>query len=182
MQYRISDPKIFDILTRNRIHFWPDLNCHGTGLNIPSGSTTRLQDGSILENQGNRKLVLIKEGTPPPAGLIKLNREYLCETGWGSVIENDHCGNLTVWQYDGWKICVECMKVMANMNSDNEEAFAPALEEEARKDNVTRFFLATGAYAVTHFPDTIRLGESISTDEFLDLIQIGLQWDMRLYA
>ena len=38
-----------------------------------------------------------------------------------------HCENTAYWAYDRNAVCIECMQVMAGMNSDNAEAFSPAL-------------------------------------------------------
>lgn len=37
------------------------------------------------------------------------------------------CPHSACWQYDGTAVCLPDMKAMARMNSDNAEAFAPAL-------------------------------------------------------
>jgi len=45
----------------------------------------------------------------------------------------EQCHHTAHWSYRGTAICYEDMQVMSDMNSDNEEAFAPALahaEEE----------------------------------------------------
>jgi hypothetical protein len=37
------------------------------------------------------------------------------------------CPHTACWQYAGFAVCLPDMKAMARMNSDNEEAFTPAL-------------------------------------------------------
>jgi hypothetical protein len=37
------------------------------------------------------------------------------------------CPHTATWQYEGTAVCLDDMKAMAAMNSENEEAFAPAL-------------------------------------------------------
>ena len=43
--------------------------------------------------------------------------------------EIEGCQNDAVWAFNGIAVCVDDMKEMASMNSDNAEAFAPALEK-----------------------------------------------------
>lgn len=43
--------------------------------------------------------------------------------------EIDGCTQLAHWSYNGTAVCHEDMRAMASMNSDNAEAFAPALVE-----------------------------------------------------
>lgn len=49
------------------------------------------------------------------------------------------CGNSALWRFNGYAVCDECILAMARMNSDNAEAFLPALArmvivERAGKD------------------------------------------------
>lgn len=41
-----------------------------------------------------------------------------------------YCENTAHWSYDSNPICHECMVFMTDRNSDNEEAFKPALVQQ----------------------------------------------------
>lgn len=178
MKFSITDPKVFEILTRNRLTYWPDLNCTGTDLTIANGDRTVLPDGSILKNHGY-ELILIKEGTPPVPGLVKLKRSVLCETGWGSVIENDHCGKLTQWQYDGWNICTDCMRRKVTLYPAYAEVFKEAIEQSVHETALTRFFLALGVYVVMYRWNELHIQTTQENTLFLSLLEEAIYWEQR---
>ena len=57
-----------------------------------------------------------------------------CQVGEDCSELFDRCTNTAYWLFTGnvapVALCTECMRDMAEMNSDNEEAFAQALVEE----------------------------------------------------
>ena len=58
-----------------------------------------------------------------------LSRVELCRCTMPTNNDTVMCANLTTWQYNGFAMCHQCLKAMADMNSDNEEAVAEALEK-----------------------------------------------------
>jgi hypothetical protein len=61
MKFRITDERIFDVLRRNQIDFWPELRANGVALSLRKGETMMMHDGSLLENDKGQ-LVLKKLG------------------------------------------------------------------------------------------------------------------------
>jgi hypothetical protein len=51
--------------------------------------------------------------------------ERQCEVG--KETPDQHCQNPAHWQFNGKALCLCCMQQMSDNNSDNEEAFRPAL-------------------------------------------------------
>lgn len=65
-------------------------------------------------------------------GLKKLDSSRRCEVGLHSLFGADpkfdrQCANTAFWKYNNIALCRTCMEAMSIMNSDNEQAFAPAL-------------------------------------------------------
>ena len=62
-------------------------------------------------------------------GLTRLEESQRCSIGiFGDEIP---CENETIWSFNGFPLCIEHLREMGNMNSDNYEAVKEALQEES---------------------------------------------------
>jgi hypothetical protein len=63
-------------------------------------------------------------------GLRRLSVASACAI---SVSSRSTCRRIAWWSVDGLPVCDECIRAMADMNSDNERFFGPALQDRRNR-------------------------------------------------
>ncbi len=97
-----------------------------------------------------------------------------CEVGMEPA-SGERCTNTAYWHFTGGAVpsalCYDCMRAMADMNSDNEEAFAPALRFlELANNRATRYEIAS----LDFVPAMVALGYIEDQDGVIDAFVKGL--------